>query len=138
MATIGGYASIQVAKIFKKNNQICIESNGVPDHEAGQFPRKGNPHSIKPQTIIFCVTDKPIKGEQARMVKTVGIAKNGIIIRPGAADYFDASSPRGHSCNRSSGWNLDGMGPDNTLGWIMRTRMSIKEGSTTIMASHQV
>ena len=50
------------------------------------------------------------------MVKTVGIAKNGIIIRPGAADYFDASSPRGHSCNRSSGWNLDGMGPDNTLG----------------------
>lgn len=72
------------------------------------------------------------------MVKTVGIAKNGIIIRPGTADYFDASSPRGHSCNRSSGWNLDGMGPDNTLGWIMRTRMSIKEGSTTIMASHQV
>ena len=50
------------------------------------------------------------------MVKTVGIAKNGIIIRSGAADYFDASSPRGQSCNRSSGWNLDGMGPDNTLG----------------------
>ena len=50
------------------------------------------------------------------MVKTVGIAKNGIIIRPGAVDYFDASSPRGHSRNRSSGWNLDGMGPDNTLG----------------------
>ena len=116
MTTIGGYAAIQAAKIFKKNKQICIESNGIPDHEAGQFPRKGNPHRIKPQTIIFCVTDKPIKGEQARMIKTVGIAKNGIIIRPGTADYFDASSPRGHSRNRSSDWNLDGMGPDNTLG----------------------
>lgn len=72
------------------------------------------------------------------MVKTVDIAKNGIIIRPGTADYFDASSPRGHSRNRSSDWNLDGMGPTILWAWIMRTRMSIREGSTTIMASHQV
>ena len=116
MTVISAFAATQAIKIYKTNNQICVESNGIPDHEVGQFPRRGNPHSIKAQKIKFCVTSNPTKGEYAQIVRTVGVAENGIIIRPGTADYFDASSPRGHSRDRSSGWNLDGMGPNNTLG----------------------
>ena len=105
MTVISAFAATQAIKIYKTNNQICIVSNGIPDHEVGQFPRRGNPHSIKGQKIKFCVTSNPTKGEYAQIVRTVGVAENGVIIRSGAADYFDGSSSRGHSRDRSSGWN---------------------------------
>lgn len=110
------YAATHFVNITNKVSEICVNSNGIPNHATGQFPRRGNPHSIKEQRIAFCVTDAPKKGTTPKEVRTIGIAENGIIIRPGTADYYDARSPRGHSRDRSSGWNLDGMGPDNTLG----------------------
>lgn len=96
--------------------ELCISSDGLPDHETGSFPNSGNPHRIAAQDIQVCVTATPEKGNTARLVETVGIATNGVIIRPGTADYYDASSPRGHSRDRSSGWNLDGMGARVALG----------------------
>lgn len=113
---VAAIAATQQVSIAKSGGDICVTSNGIPDHTTGQFPNSGNPHSISTQNITFCVTASPIKGSTPQMVPTVGIAENGIIIRPGTADYYDASSPRGHSRDGSSGWNLDGMGPGNTLG----------------------
>ena len=110
------FALSNKVSVSQNGDMRCITSNGIPDHAIGQFPNRGNPHSIKSQSIRFCVTVDPMKGNTAQSVETVGIAENGIIFRPGTADYYDASSPRGHSRDRSSGWNLDGMGPDNTLG----------------------
>ncbi|MCY4335237.1 MAG: YHYH protein [Litoreibacter sp.] len=110
------FALTNRVNVDEASTQICISSNGIPDHEIGQFPNRGNPHSISAQSINVCVTADPEKGSTAREVRTTGIMENGVIIRPGTADYYDASSPRGHSRDRSSGWNLDGMGPDNTLG----------------------
>ncbi|MCT4610528.1 MAG: YHYH protein [Pelagimonas sp.] len=104
------------AKVTQRGNQLCISSNGVPDHETGQFPNRGNPHRLQAQSIKVCVPANPQKGARAQQVQTVGIATNGIIIRPGTADYYDARSPRGHSRNRASGWNLEGMGARETLG----------------------
>lgn len=43
--------------------------------------------------------------------KTIGITITGIPIRPGTADWYDASSPRKHSRDRSSGWNLEAITP---------------------------
>lgn len=104
-------------KVTTDNGKRCIQSNGIPDHEVGQFPNKGNPNSIKTQKIQLCVTANPTKGSTAKDLNgTTGFALNGIIIRPGTADWYDGSSPRGHSRDRSSGWNLDGLGPVNTLG----------------------
>lgn len=104
-------------KITESNGQRCVQSNGIPDHTVGQFPNKGNPNSISTQTIQLCVTTNPTKGSNAKDLRgTTGFALNGIIIRPGTADWYDGSSPRGHSRDRSSGWNLDGLGPENTLG----------------------
>lgn len=115
-AATAASAATNTVSITNSGTQTCISSNGIPDHAIGQFPNKGNPHSISEQTTRFCVTSTPEKGTTAQDVRTVGIAKNGILIRPGTADYYDATSPRGHSRDRRSGWNLDGMGPGNTLG----------------------
>ncbi|MEO0356737.1 MAG: YHYH protein [Pseudomonadota bacterium] len=113
---MAAYAATHQVRVEMSGTERCIVSNGIPDHSVGQFPNAGNPHTILEQNISFCVTSQPVKGTTPQMVPTVGIAENGIIIRPGTADYYDASSRRGHSRDRSSGWNLDGMGPGNTLG----------------------
>ncbi|MDD9923625.1 MAG: YHYH protein [Boseongicola sp.] len=102
--------------ITVQNDLRCVSSDGLPDHATGTFPRRGNPHTISAQNINFCVDATPDYSGTAKNPRTIGIATNGVIIRPGTADWYDASSPRGHSRDRSSGWNLDGMGPSNTLG----------------------
>ncbi len=119
--TAAAFATVALAtshvSIETMGAQTCITSNGTPDHAVGQFPNQGNPHHFRPQNLEFCFDAQPTKGKTASTrARTVGIAKNGIPIRPGTADWFDAQSPRGHSRNPASGWNLEGMGPDNTLG----------------------
>ncbi len=94
----------------------CITSDGLPDHATGHFPRKGNPHAMSKQRINFCVDATPQYGGQAKQVSTIGIARNGVIIRPGTADWYDPNSPRKHSRNPGSGWRLDGMGASEQLG----------------------
>ena len=115
IATVA-YAATNRVSVEEKGGERCILSNGIPDHATGSFPNRGNPNRISTQDIEFCVTRSPEKGSTARRAQYTGIMKNGILIRPGTADWYDASSSRGHSRDRSSGWNLDGMGPDNTLG----------------------
>ena len=98
-------------------DQRCISSNGSPEHAIGQFPNKGNPNRFRPQNIKVCVDARPyLTGKIDRRSSSSGITMSGIIIRPGTADWYDSSSPRGFSRDRSSGWNLEGMGPGNSLG----------------------
>ena len=97
--------------------QRCISSNGLPDHNTGTFPNSGNPNSISKQTINLCMPINPSKGNTAQQVRgSIGVALNGVQIRPGTADYYDASSRRGFSRDRSSGWNLEGLGARELLG----------------------
>lgn len=103
--------------ITVKNGQRCILSNGLPDHATGRFPNQGNPNSIRAQSVRLCVPLKPRKGRHARKIRgSIGVALNGVQIRPGTADYYDPRSPRGFSRDRSSGWNLEGLGARNKLG----------------------
>ena len=110
------WAATNKVDIYERGTQTCISSNGIPDHATGHFPNAGNPHRLKTQSVNVCVPSDPQKGETATPVDVTGIARNGVIIRPGTADYYDASSPRGHSRNRASGWNLDGIGARTALG----------------------
>lgn len=105
------------ATVTVADGERCIRANGLPDHSTGQFPNSGNPHTISPQNIDYCFPLDPVKGKRAkRQGGSIGVALNGITIRPGTADYWDASSPRGHSRDRSSGWNLEGLGSRDALG----------------------
>lgn len=99
-----------------KNDLRCITSDGLPDHTTGRFPTRRNPNTIQRQTIRFCVDATPEYSGKAQQVQATGVATNGIIIRPGTADWYDASAPRGHSRNSASGWRLDAMGAPNRLG----------------------
>jgi hypothetical protein len=103
--------------ITTDNNQRCISADGLPNHSTGQFPNSGNPHTIATQNIHYCFPLKPSKGSRPKKQNgSIGVALNGITIRPGTADYWDASSRRGHSRDRSSGWNLEGLGSREALG----------------------
>ncbi|MEM6303974.1 MAG: YHYH protein [Pseudomonadota bacterium] len=106
-------ASVSVSKAA---DQRCVSSDGMPDHATGTFPNRNNPHAMQRQNLQFCVPLNPVRGNTAQEVAVTGIAINGVKIRPGTADYYDARSPRGHSRDRSSGWNLDGMGARDMLG----------------------
>lgn len=98
-------------------DQICMGSDGMPNHETGTFPNRGNPHSIKEQNFYLCVPANPVKKETPSEARgAIGFAINGVLIRPGTADFYDASSPRGHSRDPRSGWRLDGMGSADALG----------------------
>lgn len=103
--------------ITVRGDQRCITSNATPDHDIGRFPNRGNPHRFKAQRLEVCVDATPQKtGRIARKARASGVSLTGILLRPGTADFYDASSPRGHSRNPSSGWNLEGMGSAEALG----------------------
>ena len=111
------YAASNNARVKTSGKNTCISSNGTPNHQIGQFPNRGNPHRFKSQRVRYCFPTNPVKTSTKTMrANTVGVTVTGIPIRPGTADWYDASSPRGHSRDRSSGWNLDGMGARNALG----------------------
>lgn len=100
-----------------QGNQRCITSNGLPDHSTGEFPNSGNPNRLSAQNIHYCFPLKPVKNNRpATQHGSIGVALNGITIRPGTADYWDANSRRGHSRDRRSGWNLEGLGSRDALG----------------------
>ena len=94
------------------SNQKCIKSNGIPNHEIGKFPTRGNPHKFQKQNIKLCFTKQPIKtSKKTFRAKVSGITLTGIPIRPGTADWYDKNSPRKHSKNKSSGLNLEAIRP---------------------------
>lgn len=100
-----------------QGDSLCFSSNGTPAHAIGQFPNPGNPNSFQAQTINVCVDATPQKtGRITEQVPVSGITLSGILIRPGTADYYDRSSPRGFSRDPSSGWRLEGMGAATMLG----------------------
>ena len=42
-------------QITVEGDRRCITSNGLPDHDTGNFPNRGNPHRIAEQDIRLCV-----------------------------------------------------------------------------------
>lgn len=117
LAAAAAHAHDNHVQVTVEGDQRCITSNGLPDHDTGSFPNRGNPHRIQEQNIRLCVPLNPVKGTTPNRSRgSVGVAINGVQFRPGTADYYDPSSPRGHSRDLSSGWNLEGLGARDALG----------------------
>lgn len=87
-----------------------IRANGLPDHAPGQFPNRGNPHLVTAQNYNYRVPLAP--KENATFTKLVmhpfGIALNGVVFDPGAAEWWQMD-PR-------SGWTLDPISGSQKLG----------------------
>lgn len=111
------WAQSSQARLVEEGGQRCLISNGTPNHAMGRFPNSGNPHRFRQQQLRYCFAAKPVKGPRATYgAQVVGVALNGVPMRPGVADFYDPRSPRGFSRDRSSGWRLEGMGSAAQLG----------------------
>ncbi|WP_412565093.1 hypothetical protein [Thalassobius sp. MITS945101] len=120
------------AQITVSGDQRCILSNGTPDHSIGQFPTRGNPNRFKAQNLKVCVDATPERTSRTvTRTNASGITLTGIMLRPGTAEFYDASSRRGFSRNRASGWQVEGMGGADCWAWITPTPMSINAASIT-------
>lgn len=97
-------------RITERDGYRFIESNGIPNHSAGQFPNPGNPNSIQPQRHQYRVTLNPQPARQLTFAgrQPFGVAVNGVPFDPGTAEFWQGD-PRG-------GWNYDALSGRINLG----------------------
>lgn len=87
-----------------------IVSNGLPDHEPGRFPNRGNPNTISAQRYIFRLPLHPVALKTPTTMRGVfGVALNGVPFDPGTAEWWSPGG-RGRTHDPSSGWNYDAPG----------------------------
>lgn len=112
------------------SNAVCEEvdgavryfySNSLPDHSTGTFPNTGNPHTISAQQLSLTMCAFPQTNSQLTYLDQgsgqcpyweFGIASNGLILDPIAAEYFE--NPNTGQLNRD--WNLNALSSNNNLG----------------------
>ena len=96
-----------------------LESNGIPEHKVGQFPNRGNPHSIAEQRFRFRIPANPQvadqitstnnpPGRQGPPNRPFGIAMNGVLLDPGTAEFWMG--------DRMLNWNYEALGGAVGLG----------------------
>lgn len=99
----------QVA-IFIEGDFRIIHANGLPNHITGSFPNRGNPNRIAPQNYSFRVPAKPKVSEKPTPIgmNPFGVAVNGVVFDPGAAEWWNN--------DRNSGWQYEPMSGAINLG----------------------
>jgi hypothetical protein len=67
-----------------------LRSNGIPNHATGKFPNRGNPNHIAPQRYSYRVPANPQLAPQIvpLELQPFGMAINGVLFDPGAAEYY--------------------------------------------------
>lgn len=77
-------------KIYEKDGKRIIESNGIPNHETGQFPNRQNPNSISAQKHVYTIPLNPEKNMLSTPLRRqpFGIAINGVPLDPGTAECY--------------------------------------------------
>jgi hypothetical protein len=78
-----------------------IESNGIPNHETGEFPNPGNPNSIEAQDQSFRMWLLPNESPSYAEQRLFGIGVNGVLFDPGTAEFWN-NDP-------GSGWNYEAL-----------------------------
>lgn len=100
------------------NGTRSISSNGIPDHDVGRFPNRGNPHAIRRQSYHFHLPADPQVADEITPLHLksrfgppnlpFGVAINGILFDPGTAEYWNG--------DRSADWNYEALGGAVPLG----------------------
>lgn len=87
--------------VTSTSTDISIYSDGLPDHETGEFPNSGNSNSISEQDIERTFTRNPQLANSSTSGKgyEFGIAINGILFEPLTGEFWNN--------DRNSGWNLE-------------------------------
>ena len=108
--TFGVHAASNQVSVTEDGTYRYIKSNGIPDHNTGQFPNKRNPNSISSQNHNFRIPIKPVKSSGLKQVgkNFFGVALNGVPFDPETAEYWNN--------DRSSGWNYEALSGKMDLG----------------------
>ena len=90
-------------KIYTEGKYRYIESNGVPDHEHGKFPTRGNPNAIRPQQHKLRMPIDPVAAAEPIPAHggIFGLAINGIPFEPGTAERYQN--------NPQSNWHYEAL-----------------------------
>jgi hypothetical protein len=77
--------------ITVSGGERVINANGLPNHQTGQFPGRGNPNRISAQTYNFRVPTNPRAADQPTPANGVwfGVALNGVPFEPGTAEFWN-------------------------------------------------
>ena len=84
-----------------ENGLRTIVTNGLPDHETGEFPNAGNPHTISSQDYTVTLPAQPTLAASPtfyNVPQPYGFAINGVMLDPFAAEW--------HDNDPNSGWQL--------------------------------
>jgi hypothetical protein len=107
----------QSAAAFTNRVSIAIEgdyrvirANGIPNHDSGKFPNRGNPNAIREINGTFRVAMKPKANDQLTptCINWFGVAVNGVTFEPGTQEFFNE--------DRNSGWCYEAIGGTSNLG----------------------
>jgi hypothetical protein len=98
------------AAIAVRDGYRYIESDGLPNHETGEFPNEGNPNTIRAQHYSFRAPAEPVANEVPTPVgrRNFGVAVNGVVFDPGTAEFWND--------DHQSGWRYEAMGHGMNLG----------------------
>lgn len=77
------------AEITTNGQYRYIISNGLPDHETGQFPGKGNPNAISEQDHSYKVLLNPVRNSLPSTAHIPGVSLNGLPLEPGTGETYD-------------------------------------------------
>ncbi|MCL5128021.1 YHYH protein [Algibacter sp. L4_22] len=69
-----------------------ITTNALPNHETGEYPRKGNPNKISAQNKTYKIPLKPIFTGIAKWAREPGVALNGVKFEPETAEMVICDS----------------------------------------------
>ena len=99
-----------VVSIRVEGDYRYIRGNGVPNHDTGRFPGRGNPNAIAPQKYEFRVPAHPKAAAKIIVprMQPVGVAVNGVVFDPAAAEWWKG--------DRQSGWQYEPMFREGMLG----------------------
>src|SRR5688572_27741492 len=88
--SVGSSAKNEVTITVEGDTRL-VRSNGIPDHQPGQFPNRGNPHTISPQKYEFRMTTKPQDAPSPIFTGGAwfGVALNGVPFEPGTAEFWN-------------------------------------------------
>ena len=98
-------------QVSVSNGVRRIRSNGLPNHSTGAFPNTNNPNTISAQSYDYSFPLSPKTNATASnysIPQPFGIAVNGVLFDPLAAEWFN-NDP-------SSGWSEDPLSPNAQLG----------------------
>jgi len=127
VAAIRAHGSVDAATLPKPEVKIevqgeyrLITANGLPNHETGQFPGRGNPNAISAQKYAYRVAlhPKPLDQPVPLKMQPFGIALNGVVFDPGTNEWWKD--------DRTTGWHIEalvqgkkpGLGVDKQLAHV--------------------